>query len=262
MRLPDVSKSGCVHVLAQTYLAPFRDDAFGHRGANARGAARDHGAAVLEPALIDRVHRASPASARHSVATWRCSPSNSNSQRHHVARLEEQRGRLSLSDAGRGSRRQDVAGFERDELADIGNEMCNAEDHGARVAALHATAIEVEPEVKALRIRDLVSGHQKRADRTESVATLALVPLRAAFLLEGSLGNIVHQQHSLRRGITRWLRRHSERGLPMTMPSSTSQSVFCEPRGIMTGSFGPLRQEIAFVKMIGSEGAGRPASAA
>ena len=48
----------------------------------------------------------------------------------------------------------------------------------------------------------------------------------------------------------------------MTTPSSTSQSVFCEPRGITTSSFGPQMQEVAFMKTIGSAGTGMFDSAA
>ena len=43
-------------------------------------------------------------------------------------------------------------------------------------------------------------------------------------------------------------------GLPMTTPSSTSQSLFCDPRGSSTSSLGPEMLEVAFMKMIGSTG--------
>ncbi len=48
----------------------------------------------------------------------------------------------------------------------------------------------------------------------------------------------------------------------MTMPSSTSQSSFFDPRGIFTSSFGPHSAPSDFRKMIGSFGTGMPASAA
>jgi hypothetical protein len=48
----------------------------------------------------------------------------------------------------------------------------------------------------------------------------------------------------------------------MTTPSSTSQSVFLEPRGISTLSFGPTMQEVAFMKTMGSVGTVMPDSAA
>lgn len=46
------------------------------------------------------------------------------------------------------------------------------------------------------------------------------------------------------------------------MPSSTSQSVLVEPRGMRTASFGPTRVLGDFVNRIGSSGTGMPLSAA
>ena len=48
----------------------------------------------------------------------------------------------------------------------------------------------------------------------------------------------------------------------MTMASSTSQSVFCEPRGMTTSSLAPTMQDGALLKTIGSAGIGAPVSAA
>ena len=48
----------------------------------------------------------------------------------------------------------------------------------------------------------------------------------------------------------------------MTTPSSTSQSVFCDPRGITIRRSGPLMQDVAFMKTIGSAGTAMPDSAA
>jgi hypothetical protein len=48
----------------------------------------------------------------------------------------------------------------------------------------------------------------------------------------------------------------------MTMPSSTSQSVFTEPRGSITGSLAPWMQLVAFMKTMGSAGIGMLDSAA
>jgi hypothetical protein len=48
----------------------------------------------------------------------------------------------------------------------------------------------------------------------------------------------------------------------MMTPSSTSQSVFCEVRGISIGSLGPQMALVAFMKMIGSGGTAIPVSAA
>ncbi len=50
--------------------------------------------------------------------------------------------------------------------------------------------------------------------------------------------------------------------VPMTMPSSTSQSVLSAPGGMRTASVGPLSALVAFMNSTGSAGAGKPASAA
>jgi hypothetical protein len=49
---------------------------------------------------------------------------------------------------------------------------------------------------------------------------------------------------------------------PMTTPSSTSQSVFVEPRGTRTPSYGPIRVLGSFMKTTGSPGTAAPVSAA
>ncbi len=48
----------------------------------------------------------------------------------------------------------------------------------------------------------------------------------------------------------------------MTTPSSTSQSVFSDPRGRTMSSYGPEMHEVAFMKTTGSRGTAIPDSAA
>ena len=60
----------------------------------------------------------------------------------------------------------------------VAHQLGDAEDHRARVAVLHALAVDVQPHVEVLRFGDLVGRHEPRADRAEGVAALALVPLR------------------------------------------------------------------------------------
>jgi hypothetical protein len=48
---------------------------------------------------------------------------------------------------------------------------------------------------------------------------------------------------------------------PITTPSSTSQSVLTEPRGIRTSSSGPTSVFVALKKTTGSVGAGAPEAA-
>ncbi len=48
----------------------------------------------------------------------------------------------------------------------------------------------------------------------------------------------------------------------MITPSSTSQSVFTEPRGMITSSFGPTMALVAFMNSTGCPGRAMPLSAA
>ena len=50
--------------------------------------------------------------------------------------------------------------------------------------------------------------------------------------------------------------------LPMTIASSTSQSVFLEFFGIMRSSFGPMSADVALKNTTGWRGAWSPASSA
>src|SRR5258708_1321647 len=115
-----------------------------------------------------------------------------DAERDDVPDLEELRGLHAEAHAGWGAGGDDVAGKERHELADVGNEVRAVEDHRARVAALALLAVHVEPHVERLRVGDLVGGDQPRPDGTEGVASLALVPLAAAPELEVALRDVVH----------------------------------------------------------------------
>jgi hypothetical protein len=46
------------------------------------------------------------------------------------------------------------------------------------------------------------------------------------------------------------------------MPSSTSQSVLVEPRGILTWSLGPMIEPVCFMNTIGTSGIGELVSRA
>ena len=48
----------------------------------------------------------------------------------------------------------------------------------------------------------------------------------------------------------------------MTTPSSTSQSVFSEPRGMNTSSYGPTTADGSFMNITGRSGVAAPVSAA
>src|SRR5260221_1070826 len=115
-----------------------------------------------------------------------------DAERHDVARLEEHRIRLDAhADPGRRAGGNDVAGQQRHVVADVRHDLRAAEDHGARVARLHALAVDVEPHLQALRVGDLVGGDEPGPDRPGGVEALAFVPL-AGDELEGALGHVVH----------------------------------------------------------------------
>src|SRR6266540_6924959 len=110
---------------------------------------------------------------------------------HHVAGLEEQRRRLDAeAHARRRAGGDDVARQKRHVLADVRDDLRDAEHHGARVAGLHALAVDLERHAERLRVADLVGGDEPGADRARGVEALALVPLRGRHL-EGALRDIV-----------------------------------------------------------------------
>src|SRR5207244_11971430 len=77
------------------------------------------------------------------------------------------------------------------ETTDVADQRGNAEDHGPRVAALHALAVHIEPHVKVLHVTDFVAGDKPGTDGAEGVAAFTLVPRAATFDLELAFGDIV-----------------------------------------------------------------------
>src|SRR5439155_7976570 len=106
-----------------------------------------------------------------------------DSERHDVAGLEIfGLGLHAHPDPRRRAGGDDVARQQRHVFRHVGNEVRDAENHRARVAALALLAVDVEPHVEILRVLDLLARDQPRTDRTERVAALALAPLRGAAL--------------------------------------------------------------------------------
>ena len=111
-----------------------------------------------------------------------------DAEAHGLAGLQEDRVRLHAhADAGRRAGGDDVAGLQGHELADVADELGDAEDHRLGRAVLAAVAVDLEPHVEVLRVGDFVVGDEPGADRAEGVAALALVPLAAALDLEFAL---------------------------------------------------------------------------
>src|SRR5256885_406455 len=113
-----------------------------------------------------------------------------------VAGREVARRAVPQPDARRGARGDDVAGQERHELTDVADEGRHVEDQLARRAALLGLAVHLEPELEIVYVTDLVGCGEKRPERREGIAALALHPLAAALELEGALRVIVVQHVS------------------------------------------------------------------
>src|SRR2546423_2095764 len=110
-----------------------------------------------------------------------------------VAGREVARRAVPQPDARRGARGDDVAGQERHKLTDVADEGRHVEDQLARRAALLGLAVHLEPELEIVYVADLVGRGEKRPERREGIAALALHPLAPTLELEGALRVIVVQ---------------------------------------------------------------------
>ena len=178
-----------------------------------------------------------------------------------MARAEERGGLHAGADAGRRAGGDDVAGVEREKLAKVANEFLDAKDHSVGGAVLAALAVDFEPEFQVLRVGDFVFGDEPGAEGAEGVAAFAFGPLAAAVFLERAFADIV--RNAVASDIVRASASLTYLALvPMTTPSSTSQSVCWELRGMRTSSLGPTIALVAFMKRMGSVGMAAPVSAA
>ena len=108
-----------------------------------------------------------------------------------VAGAEKHRGLAAHADSARCAGGDHVAGVEREELAEVADQLSHGEDHRRGVAVLHALVVHFEPEAEILRVGDFVLRDEPGSERAESVAAFAFVPETAAVLLERALGNVV-----------------------------------------------------------------------
>jgi len=96
-----------------------------------------------------------------------------------------------LAHAWRRARGDDVARFQGHELRQVADDLRDGENHGLRIAGLHALAIDFQVQVQVLLVDDFVARDQPRTDGAEGVAALALIPLAAPLQLERAFGNVV-----------------------------------------------------------------------
>src|SRR5205814_5979533 len=112
----------------------------------------------------------------------------------HVTRLQPRLGRLHAQrHPGRCSGGNDVTREQRHVVAHVRDELRTGENHVPGIGGLPAFAVDVEPDVQHLGIRDLVGRDEPWSDRPEGVASLALVPL-GGLQLESTLGYVIHDR--------------------------------------------------------------------
>src|SRR6202521_4527517 len=85
----------------------------------------------------------------------------------------------------------DVTGQKRHKLAHIADERRYVKNHFGCAASLSELTIHGKPHSQSARIRDFISGCQKRPQRSECVRALSFHPLTAPLQLEASFGIVV-----------------------------------------------------------------------
>ena len=84
------------------------------------------------------------------------------------------------------ARRDDVARLERDPGGNVGDQLRYLEQHVTCVGALLLDAVDRQPEVQSVRIRNLIGGHDARAERRIGVLPLGVDPLAGAAVVAGA----------------------------------------------------------------------------
>src|SRR3989442_139394 len=120
-----------------------------------------------------------------------CGAKPVDAELHRVAVYQVTWRALAQSDARGCASGDDVPGQERHELADGTDERWHVEDELAGRAALLGFALHLEPYPEVVHVPNLVRRGEKRSQRREAVAALALHPLATALQLKGPLGVIV-----------------------------------------------------------------------
>src|SRR4051812_41953849 len=116
-----------------------------------------------------------------------------DTERDHVARFQiNWRRLLSESNSWRRTGTNDVARIQGHEAADVADQKSDVKHHRTGIPGLEPLPIHIQPHVERLRVRNLVGRDQIRANRSEGVASLALVPLATAFQLIFALGQVVY----------------------------------------------------------------------
>ena len=138
-----------------------------------------------------------------------------------------------------------VSPFESHSMIDV-----DREDHVRRGRVLLGDAVHAKLQLLGLRVAEFVGGDDDRTHRAEAVQALSLEPLHV-LLLQVARADIVDDgvaEHVLSASLFEMLRPV----LPMTAPSSASQSTCCvTARSTGMSSNGPVTVVGALVKMTG-----------
>lgn len=100
-----------------------------------------------------------------------------------IARLQKHGRVLADADAVGRARHDHGAGLERRALGQVGDDLCDAEDHVVGAALLHDLAVQHGPELDDGGVRQAPGRHEARPQRREAVEALAEAPLGAAELV-------------------------------------------------------------------------------
>src|SRR4051794_2617670 len=114
-----------------------------------------------------------------------------DTERDHVADIEEGRRLHAGADAGWRARGDDIARQQREELRDVGDAFGHGEDHGRGRAGLAALAVDVEPHRQLLHVRYFILGDQPGTYGAKGVVRLSLGPLPQTLDLEIALGHVI-----------------------------------------------------------------------
>ena len=207
-------------------------------------------------------HWPSAQAAFHATTRWSCRPSPSIPSDIVSPAFRNRGGFLPDPTPGGVPVVMTSPGSSSDELRDVGDERLDPEHHRRGRAGLHALAADVEPHVERLNV--FRSRPASRATAPAGRRWGRSCPSPTGRTARAGIRAPTRRCrcNSRRRGKAPDFRSRSSLREPITIASSTSQSVFTEPFGIMTSSFGPTTQLGALLNSTGSLGTGMPNSAA
>src|SRR5882672_12835093 len=123
-----------------------------------------------------------------------------NTQIDRVPDIQIDRRLLTHTRPRRCTRGDDISGLKAHELTNVGDQERRPENHRARRAGLKALAIDVQPHIEVAGVGEFVCCNEPRANRAETIAALAFVPLPSSLQLKRPFRNIVAYAITRNRG--------------------------------------------------------------